>query len=210
MSQGNSNSNGEGGSNGDFIDPAAAAGNSGDGGITDSAGNRFDPTIHSSPDSRTRGGEFRRKRGRKSGGNNSKSRSQVHSDIKETAQFLAQGLLLFHASMAAMTQTPEMVLDSEEAHGLAESGLTLAAMYDITPDPKLQAAILFAGQVGMIYGTRIVAIRARKSQEREEKRSGKAGVYDGDGKPAGTTEYTRTDEWPIEATPPGAGGPTLM
>jgi hypothetical protein len=89
-----------------------------------------------------------------------------------------------------MTQTPELVLDGEEAKGLAESGLTLAAMYDITPDPKLQAAILFAGQVGMIYGTRIVAIRARKSQEKEEKRSGRAGIYNPDGSPAGTTEYS--------------------
>jgi hypothetical protein len=114
--------------------------------------------------------------------------------------------------MAAMTKTPELILDGEEAQGLAESGLTLAAMYDITPDPKLQAAILFAGQVGMIYGTRVVAIRARKSQEREEKKTGKAGVYDNTGAPMGTTDYTRTDEeWPLtEANANGSGGPTLM
>lgn len=108
--------------------------------------------------------------------------------------------------MAAMTQTPELILDGEEAQGLAESGLTLAAMYDITPDPKLQAAILFAGQVGMIYGTRFVAIRSRKSQEREEMQKGKAGVYNGDGQPMGTTDYTK-EEWPVEPKPTG---PTLM
>lgn len=106
--------------------------------------------------------------------------------------------------MAAMTKTPELELDSDEAKGLAESGLTLAAMYDITPDPKLQAAILFAGQVGMIYGTRIVAIRARKSQEKEERRKGSAGVYGPDGTPVGTTTYS-TAEWPIE--PQGNPGP---
>jgi hypothetical protein len=102
--------------------------------------------------------------------------------------------------MAAMTKTPELVLDGEEAQGLAESGLTLAAMYDITPDPKLQAAILFAGQVGMIYGTRIVAIRARKSQEKEERRKGTAGMYDSDGNPIGTTTYSAepgAQEWPL-------------
>jgi hypothetical protein len=99
--------------------------------------------------------------------------------------------------MAAMTQTPELVLESGEAQGLAESGLTLAAMYDITPDPKLQAAILFAGQIGMIYGTRIVAIRARKAQEKAETRKGTAGMYDRDGAPIGTTSFT-SSEWPIE------------
>lgn len=107
--------------------------------------------------------------------------------------------------MAAMTKTPEMELDSEEAKGLAESGLTLASLYDIQPDPKLQAAILFAGQVGMIYGTRIVAIRARKSQEREEKRTGRAGVYNKDGFPAGTTEFsseTVNQEWPLDNSLP--------
>jgi hypothetical protein len=201
MSEGNSGVEGAGPKVDGPIDPAAAIGGNGSGGtVRDSAGNDFDPTVHSSPDSRNADGTFRRKRGRKSRGSSgsAKPRSQIHSDIKETAQFLAQGLLLFHTSMAAMTNTPELVLDKDEAQGLAESGLTLAAMYDIQPDPKLQAAILFAGQVGMIYGTRIVAIRARKSQEKEERRKGTAGMYDADGNPIGTTTFT-TDEWPIDA-----------
>lgn len=99
--------------------------------------------------------------------------------------------------MAAMTKTPELELDKDEATGLATSGLTLAAMYDITPDPKLQAAISFAVQCGMIYGTRIVAIKARKSQEKEERRKGTAGMYDSEGNPIGTTSYTSA-EWPID------------
>jgi hypothetical protein len=153
-----------------------------------------------SPDSRNNDGTFRRKRGRKSGGNNSKSRSQVHSDIKETAVFLTQGLLLFHSSIAAMTQTPEMELEEEEAKAVAESGLTLAAMYDITPDPKLQAMLNFAIIMGMTYGTRIIAIRARKSQEKEERKPGTAGMYDADGNPIGTTTFTAepgAQEWPL-------------
>jgi hypothetical protein len=209
MPRGNSIPDSESGSAGKPIDPAASIGGSGngDGGITDSAGNRFDPTVHSSPDSRNADGTFRRKRGRKAGGSNTKSRSQIHSDIKETAQFLASGLVIFHASMAAMTKTPELELDGEEAQGLAESGLTLAAMYDITPDPKLQAAILFAGQVGMIYGTRIVAIRARKRQEEKETKPHTAGLYDANGNPIGTTTYSAEQgatEWPL------GDGPTIM
>ena len=96
-----------------------------------------------------------------------------------------------------MTNTPEMVLEEEEAKAVAESGLTLAAMYDVTPDPKLQAAINFAIIMGTTYGTRLVAIRARKSQEKEERRKGTAGMYDAEGRPIGTTSYS-TGEWPIE------------
>lgn len=205
MSKGNSGVTGEGGGP-TIVDPSAAVGGSSDGTIRDSAGIEFDGTIHSSPDSRNADGTWRRKRGRKSGsGSGSKSRSQIQGDIKETAQFLAQGLLLFHTSMAAMTSTPELILEEGEAQGLAESGLTLAAMYDITPDPKLQAAILFASQCGMIYGTRIFAIKARRAQEREEKKTGKAGVYNSDGTAAGTTEYTSEaipgEEWPVSNAP---------
>lgn len=87
-------------------------------------------------------------------------------------------------------------MEYAEAYGVTDSGLTLAAMYDITPDPKLQAALIFAGQLGMVYGTRIVAIRARKVQEKAETRKGTAGVYGADGSPAGTTTYA-TEEWPV-------------
>jgi hypothetical protein len=56
----------------------------------------------------------------------------------------------------------------------------------------------------MIYGTRVVAIRARKNQEKEETRTGRAGVYSANGSPAGTTEYSTepVGEWPIETPPP--------
>ena len=206
MSQGNSGIGGENNGTGEFIDPAAAAGNSGDGGITDSAGNRFDPTIHSSPDSRNADGTFRRKRGRKSGGSNTKSRASVQGDIKETAIFLTQGLMLFHTSLAAMTGTPELILEEAEAKAVSESTLTLAAMYDLTPDPKLQAMLNLAIILGTTYGTRYIAIRARKAQEKEEKKQGVAGVYGPDGEPQGTTEWrTENAEWPIQ--PPN---PTIM
>ena len=173
----------------EFIDPASAGSGGDSGGIRDSAGTEFDPTRHSSPDARNKDGTFRGKRGRKAGGSGSKSRSQIHSDIKETAIFLTQGLMLFHTSIAAMTQTPELVLEEAEAEAVATSGLTLAAMYDLTPDPKLQAMINFAMILGTTYGTRVIAIRARKSQEKEERREGKAGVYDANGVPMGTTDW---------------------
>lgn len=98
-----------------------------------------------------------------------------------------------------MTKTPELEMEYAEAYGVTDSGLTLAAMYDITPDPKLQAALIFAGQIGMVYGTRVIAIRARKAQEKAETRKGTAGMYDNAGNPIGTTTFTNSDEWPINA-----------
>lgn len=110
---------------------------------------------------------------------------------------LTRGLMVFHMSLAAILKTPELQLDEQEAKGLSESGLTLLSLYDIRPDPKVEAAIMFAGQVGLVYGTRVVAIRARIAQQRKETNEKRAGVYTADGEPAGTTEY-HADEWPIQ------------
>ncbi len=98
--------------------------------------------------------------------------------------------MIFHMSLAAITKTPELQLEEAEAKGLSESGLTLLSLYDIRPDPKIEAAILFAGQIGLVYGTRIVAIKARKKQEKKEKQPGTAGMYGPDGSPLGTTTFT--------------------
>lgn len=105
--------------------------------------------------------------------------------------------MLFHTSIAAMTKTPELELEEEEAKAVAESTLTLAAMYDLTPDPKLQAMMNLAIILGTTYGTRVIAIRARKAQEKEETRKGVAGIYDKNGSPIGTTTFA-TEEWPFE------------
>lgn len=196
---------------GEVIDPAAvgggnpanSGGDSGTGDIRDATGTLFDASIHSHPDTRNSDGSFRRKRGRKTGGGN-KSKAAIYSDIEKSAEMLTRGLMIFHTSLAAMTSTPELVLDEAEAKGLSESGLTLLSLYDIKPDPKVEAAILFAGQVGLVYGTRFVAVRNRKSQEKAERGKGVAGVYDSNGAAMGTTEYTTQpngQEWPLGSQP---------
>jgi hypothetical protein len=74
-------------------------------------------------------------------------------------------------------------------------------LYDIKPDPKTEAWINFAAVMGLTYGTRIVAIRARKNQEAKEEKPGTAGMYDANGNAMGTTHYhTEGVEWPIGAT----------
>jgi len=115
---------------------------------------------------------------------------------------LTKGLMIFHMSLSAITKTPELILEEAEAKGLSESGLTLLSLYDIKPDPKIEAAILFAGQVGLVYGTRIVAIRARKASERKAEKSGKATVHDATGAFQGTTDYEEVrPEWPLGGSP---------
>lgn len=102
---------------------------------------------------------------------------------------LTKGLMIFHTTLAAMTKTPELVLSQEEASGLSESGLTLLELYDIKPDPKIEAMIMFAGQIGLVYGTRIIAIRARTAQEKKAAREGSAEMFDANGTPIGTTDF---------------------
>lgn len=186
-----------GGKTNEPVDPATAVGGigSGDsggsdsGGITDSAGTRFDPREHIHPDKRNADGSFRRKRGRKSGSGN-RSKAQVYSDIEKSAEMLTRGLMIFHSSLAVMTKTPELMLEEEEAKGLSESGLTLLSLYDIRPDPKIEAAIIFASQVGLVYGTRIVAIKNRKAKEAKAERENKATVYGPTGEYQGETSFS--------------------
>jgi hypothetical protein len=109
---------------------------------------------------------------------------------------LSRCLMISHAAIAAVTKTHELALEEMEATALADSTVTLLALYDIRPDPKVEAAINLAIVMGTVYGTRIYAIRARKSQEKKEKKPGIAGMYDAEGKPTGTTTYS-TEEWPI-------------
>lgn len=195
MSEPNISLETESGGNGEYIDPASVGGNAtGDGRVTDSRGDEFDPTIHSGGFNRD--GSFRRKRGRRAG--SGKTSQKARADIKEAAEILTKGLLISHAALAAVSKTPELVLDEPEAQALAESGLTLLELYDIRPDPKVEAAIAFAGVLGMTYGTRIVAIRARRAQEKKEEKPGVAGVYDTNGFAAGTTTWEPgKPEWPI-------------
>src|SRR4051812_16473853 len=108
------------GNNGDteFVDPSAAVGGgtSDDGGTTgtirDSAGTEFDGRIHSGPGIRNRDGTFTRRRGRRSGP--SQNKTKVHSDLKASTEMLTKALLISHVTIAAMTKTPEIALDERE------------------------------------------------------------------------------------------------
>jgi hypothetical protein len=80
---------------------------------------------------------------------------------------------------------PELALAPEEAKAMAESAATVAALYHHTLDPRTMAWIHLAMVCGGVYGTRVMAIRARIKAE--EKAIPKQNVF-----PIAGTESTKT------------------
>ena len=176
-----------------FIDPASAAGTNGSGGGSDGSaverddtGVAFDASIHVSPDKRNADGSFRRKRGRRAGSH--KSTKKIHTNLESSIEGLTKGLAVFHMALAAATKTPELVLDEDEAKGLATATVNVLDQYDIRPDPKIEAIAALIAVTAATYIPRAAAIKMRREQEKEEKK-GQAGIYGPNGFPQGTTSY---------------------
>ncbi len=74
-----------------------------------------------------------------------------------------------HLQLAAITKCPEFEMEQEEAKKLADAAASVASHYDLTIDPKHAAWAKLYGTIGVIYGTRLIAIRARKKMERADK-----------------------------------------
>lgn len=84
-----------------------------------------------------------------------------------------------------------MAIDKAESDMLASAAANVLAQFDIAPDPKTQAIIGMITACGVVYGPRIVMIRARKAQQKKEAK-GEAGIYSPGGQPLGTTEFSVT------------------
>lgn len=72
-----------------------------------------------------------------------------------------------HAMGAAFMNTPELMLDASEAQSLAIAIGAVQAHYPVNIDPKAIAWTNLIMVAGAIYGTRAVAIYARKKMEKE-------------------------------------------
>lgn len=72
-------------------------------------------------------------------------------------------LVGIHAMLSAVTKVPEFVLDKQEGELLASASVDLMAQYDVQASAKAVAWSNFLGVVGMVYGTRLIAARARKA-----------------------------------------------
>lgn len=79
-------------------------------------------------------------------------------------------LFSIHQMGAVLIATPELELDEREAKDLASAIRDVQEHYSVSISPKTEAwANLIVVAVGL-YGTRAVAVAARRAQERKEKR----------------------------------------
>lgn len=72
--------------------------------------------------------------------------------------------------LAGITRVSELAITSDESEQLATALATVSQFYDVQVAEKTVAWINLAMVGGMIYGTRLVAIRARRTEERKAKR----------------------------------------
>jgi hypothetical protein len=71
--------------------------------------------------------------------------------------------MMFH--MMAASRFPEMAMDQQEANVLALSMTNYLKHTKVKVDPKTQALVAMVGTIGMVEGTRVMAIVSRKAQE---------------------------------------------
>jgi len=78
-------------------------------------------------------------------------------------------LLTGHAMLSGITKVPELALEESEATELASALNTVNNFYRVAVAEKTLAWLNLAMVGGMIYGTRLIAIRERRSNARAER-----------------------------------------
>lgn len=144
------------GPSGEGIDPATAATNA-----------SSEPAEGNGRDNGNAGGSGRKRRsdiGKRRGprGTNQKAGLEIDG--------LTAVLLSSHALLAGLTQARELELDEKEAKQLATALNGVAVYYDTVVSAKAMAWINLTQAVGLIYGTRLFAIRQRRQEERLRRR----------------------------------------
>lgn len=106
-------------------------------------------------------GDAPKRRGRKPGSRNS-AKAAGSLDVNGVEAILFST----HQLLASLAQTPEMAIDKMEANTLAIGIANVARHYDMGATQKSLDWANLISVVGMVYGTRIYAIRARVAQEK--------------------------------------------
>jgi len=133
-----------------IIDPASI----GDGGGSDNG------------DAGNSAGEPRKRRGRKPGTGPARSGKTPPLDINGVQALLFSA----HNILAAITKTPEFVLSENESEELAKGIANVSRHYDVAASAKTVDIMNLAMVAGMIYGSRIMAMRNRKATEKKAAR----------------------------------------
>lgn len=79
-----------------------------------------------------------------------------------------------HATLAMLTQTPELAISDDEGAGFMKAAQNVMQHYSVTSTQKSIDWITFMGATLGMYAPRIVAIRMRHAEERKMRQA--AGV----------------------------------
>lgn len=80
-------------------------------------------------------------------------------------------LAVIHGGIALATNVPELTLTDDESRELAKATVPVLEQFNFVPDPKYAAIFGLLMVAGKIYVPRGYMIRARMSEEREQKRA---------------------------------------
>ncbi len=75
-------------------------------------------------------------------------------------------LLYSHLGLAAVSKSPELALDEAEANAIAGAVANCLDVFDVRPDPRVEAVVGLVTTCGPIYATKYFLIRHRKNAER--------------------------------------------
>ena len=111
-------------------------------------------------------GDAPKRRGRKPG-----SRSATGKGAALDINGVEHILFSAHTILAAVSKSPEMALDQSEAHQLAEAIANVSRHYDVAATQKTMDWTNLLMCMGLIYGTRIMAIRNNRARQARERRN---------------------------------------
>jgi len=94
------------------------------------------------------------------------SRPKSSLSVAPNVEALTGVLFNVHLALAHVAKTPELMIDPKEAKMLADASAALMSEYGTEIDPRAFAWGNFIAATGAVYGPRVLAIMARKQQER--------------------------------------------
>lgn len=79
-------------------------------------------------------------------------------------------ILYSHVGLAAALSAPELVLTEDEAKAITAVTVNMMEVFEVKPNPKVEAVAGFAMTVIPIYATKAFQIRNRRRKDRAAKR----------------------------------------
>ena len=98
-----------------------------------------------------------------------RKRSSAQAGETLSVEGLAGILYSCHTMLSVITKSPELMLDEKEANAVAQASVNVSRHYGFAPSSKSVDWAHLMMTLGAVYGTRLIAIKNRKSGERKTK-----------------------------------------